>query len=239
MGEEINKKLFFAAVIFLAGIFLFFPGVETVSAYTPIPCAPPDQDKTCGYLGGWSTRGSCEMSGSDIDSIGNRVLGGEICSLGGSDNSGYYMLGTNEPNPSTQTYQYPGSTPLGWMYSKDTSGFENSIPVGEYQIDDYTYNRFFGGPVHVWLPLANDESWVNVGGHYYGWTGCTCNIINDASAGCPSLYNAAIPILTLSPATRLLSTQKTCAVRTAAIPHGAAVSLTLVVRLPRAIPPFT
>ena len=183
------QKKYLQAFIFLSVTALLFSfGLKTLSA-GQIFCPAPDSSKLCGMTQAYNMSGSCALSGPDLWG-GNRILGGQKCSIGGTDDAGYYMIGTAEPTGSTPTYPYGAGTAPGWTYSKSGNLFTSgSIPSGEWYNDSYYLYRYFGSSVSISQPQADDESMLQIGSNYSYWTGCNHN-------GFRSVFDPSCPAAT-------------------------------------------
>jgi hypothetical protein len=171
---------------------LFLSTINSVHAASILcPAGTPDAGKICGLTGLTAPqdsigyiRATCTLRGSDV-SGGNRILGGQKCSIGETDDGGYYMTGTALPTNTTPTFPFgPGQAP-GWTYSKSVN--QITIPSIEWTTSDNVYiEKFFGGNVLV-DTHADDESSIQIGSAVYGTTGCNSTGFRDVlKAGCPA-----------------------------------------------------
>lgn len=134
---------------------------------------------------------SCSISGAGNEN-GLIVLGGQVCSIGGTDQPGFYQ---NSNGQQELLSDYAGGPPPGWSYDK-TSGF-TQIPDGVVSSSPdspFGTDGFYGGTVSfAWginqatgKPSADDEATLQVGSQQSSLTGCTCAVTSQSRAGCPS-----------------------------------------------------
>jgi hypothetical protein len=188
----------FTLFSFLLAITVFNPGHAFAISCT-------DGSSDCGIVAQYNFGTiACSMSGSDIVN-GNRVLGGQVCSVGGGDVPGFYMNGTNEPNNSTPYFAYSGSTPPGWNYSKTFFSFL-SIPTDEWNEDPYHNIRFFGSKASVSLSRPDDDSTFQVGSNIISYSGCNALVTDVAKSGCPSAVFSGNTNPTVNPGDPLVLT---------------------------------
>jgi hypothetical protein len=178
MARSIFKTWKAVGIVFAATI-IFLSARGAVHAQV-INCPAPDQGQTCGFIGpynmGWDR---CDISGADKEN-GVRILGGQVCSIGGTDNPGYYDDGNGNALPLN------GTTPPGWTYTK-SQAIPLSVPSGAFT-DSYPYYTygFFGGSSSIVQPDADDASVFSVGSNKTTWSGCTCSPNSVVKPTCPS-----------------------------------------------------
>jgi hypothetical protein len=191
------QKKFLSVFIFLLIVSSFVFSSPRAASADSILCPPgtPDAGKICGITG-LSTNEyitfTCSLLGSDTYN-GNRILGGQKCSIGGTDDGGYYMSGTGTPNNDTPTFAFGSGQAPGWTYSKSATwrgSSISSIPSDQWVTSDNAYVlRFFGGNVIVSVS-GDDEASIQIGSNaanVYGTTGCNSTGFRDVQkAGCPA-----------------------------------------------------
>lgn len=170
------KLIFLITILVLAASFMFSVGSAEAAG---VPCSSPDSSNTCGVVASYNMVARCTLSGSDKEPNGTRILGNQECSFFGTNVGGLY----EGPGGTPTAYTTP--TPPGWTYAK-SGNMKRSITNEEFKDDPYYNIRFFGGPVRVFQPKADDSSMLRIGNNYTYWTGCSCGGTSVAKSSCPS-----------------------------------------------------
>jgi hypothetical protein len=197
-----NLSAFFALSLFFAFSFSVRPARADVN--TPIPCDSSNAGLDCGEYINWPgssepwgtpvtaplAADKCSISGAG-EEHGITVLGGQVCSIGGTDDPGYYHNRTTGQN--VPLSDYAGNPPPGWVYNK-VSPF-TQIPYGAFS--DVTNpawftDGFYGGTVYFRLSSADDQSSIQIGSNKDSVTGCSCGVADQSGGGCPSTQGSGM-----------------------------------------------
>ncbi len=169
---------FLVSFLSFSALMLVLPGHSQADA----PAICDDGTTGCGWARSYNMYFQCSMSGPDVIN-GIRILGGQVCSIGGADSSGSYTTNTGTPDDNTPYSPNPGSVPPGWTYTKSST--RANIPATEFQDDPYGYFQFFGGSASAGIQPPDDELVLQIGSNILSYTGCPARITDVTKTGCP------------------------------------------------------